>query len=392
VKDRLASVPVLGTALAVQRRYVEDAGDPLAAAIAFFGFLSLFPLLLLGVSVAGFVLEDPADQLAVAEAITSSIPGFEQTVQGEDSQVSELLEGVVDQRGTIGVIGLVTLLLTGLRVINAGMAATRVVLRGAVLTGAKAKLRQLLALVVLGLLLLAGASASSLAGVGIGQLPPGVSVVVTVAVTYVLDIGLFIAAYTLLAPPVELAIRDRVPGALLAAAGWTGLKVAGAAWVGNQIDSANALYGALGSVIALLLLFYLAGRLYLYGAVLSAVRFERGHGPLLAPHERELLGLAGAEREAGSTDAAAISSAGGVGDADQDDGPPPIPRAALAATPRGPGPGSAAVTVSDRTRARLAGQQAPAAAPGRDARSAVAFSLAVGALVAGWRLLGGARR
>src|SRR6056297_858711 len=187
VKDRLASVPVLGTALAVQRRYVEDAGDPLAAAIAFFGFLSLFPLLLLGVSVAGFVLDDPADQLAVAETITGAIPGFEQTLAGEDSQVAELLAGVVEQRGTIGLIGLATLLLTGLRVINAGMAATRVVFRGAVLTGVKAKLRQLLALVALGLLVLAGASASSLAGIGIGQLPSAVSVVVSLAVTYALD-------------------------------------------------------------------------------------------------------------------------------------------------------------------------------------------------------------
>ncbi len=383
MKDRLASVPVLGTALAVQRRYVEDAGDPLAAAIAFFGFLSLFPLLLLGVSVAGFVLDDPADQLAVAETITGAIPGFEQTLAGEDSQVAELLAGVVEQRGTIGLIGLATLLLTGLRVINAGMAATRVVFRGAVLTGVKAKLRQLLALVALGLLVLAGASASSLAGIGIGQLPSAVSVVVSLAVTYALDVGLFLAAYTLLAPPVALGVRDRLPGALLAAAGWTGLKVAGAAWVGSQIDSANALYGALGSVIALLLLFYLAGRLYVYGAALSAVRYEKQHGQMLAPHERELLEAA---------DERPVAAGAGPAAATDDDGPPPIPRAARSTTPRDPGPDAVAGTVSEQTRGRLATQTGQPNTPGRDARSAVAFSLAVGALVAGWRLLGDPHR
>ncbi len=387
MKDRLASVPVLGTALAVQRRYVEDAGDPLAAAIAFFGFLSLFPLLLLGVSVAGFVLDDPADQLAVAETITGSIPGFDQTVAGEDSQVSELLAAVVRQRGTIGLVGLVTLLLTGLRVINAAMVATRVVFRGALLTGIMAKLRQLLALVGLGLLALAGASASSIAGIGLGQLPGGVAVLVSVAVTYSLDVGLFLGAYTLLAPPVALGVRDRIPGALLAAAGWTGLKVAGAAWVGNQIDSANALYGALGSVIALLLLFYLAGRLYLYGAVLSAVRYEREHGPLLAPHEAELLGFEG-DGTPIVRDGAAVPA-----DADEADGPPPVPRAALVTTPADPGPGVAARTVSPPTRARLeAASPSRDHEPARDARSAAAFALAVGALVAGWRFLGGSRR
>lgn len=384
MKERLASVPVLGTALVVQRRYVADAGDPLAAAIAFFGFLSLFPLLLLGVSVAGFVLDDPADQLAVAETITGSIPGFEQTVSGDDSQVSELLAGVVSQRGTIGVVGLVTLLLTGLRVINAAMAATRVVFRGAVLTGVKAKLRQVLALLGLGALAIAGASASSIAGIGLGQLPSQVSVLISLGVTYLLDVGLFLGAYTLLAPAVPLTVRDRVPGALLAAAGWTGLKVAGATWVGNQIDSANALYGALGSVIALLLLFYLAGRLFVYGAVLSAVRFEAENGPLFAPHDAEALGLDG--------DLSAVVVA--VPDASDDpDGPPPVPRAALATAVVDPGPRSGTMTVSAPTRARLeAATGRTEATPGRDARSAAAFALTIGALVAGWRLLGGSQR
>jgi membrane protein len=384
VKERLASVPVLGTALAVQRRHVADAGDPLAAAIAFFGFLSLFPLLLLGVSVAGFVLDDPADQLALAETITGSIPGFEQTVSAEDSQVAELLAGVVSQRGTIGIIGLGTLLLTGLRVINAAMTATRVVFRGAVLTGVKAKLRQVLALLGLGLLTIAGATASSIAGIGLGQLPSSVAVLVSLGVTYVLDVGLFLGAYTLLAPAVPLGVRDRLPGALLAAAGWTGLKVAGATWVGNQIASANALYGALGSVIALLLLFYLAGRLYVYGAVLSAVRFEAEHGPLLAPHDAAALGL--------DADRSALVVT--VPDESVDpDGPPPVPRAALATAAVDPGPRGSTMTVSAPTRSRLEAATArDVATPGRDARSAAAFALAVGALVAGWRLLGGSQR
>lgn len=380
MKDRLATVPVLGTALRVQRRYVEDAGDPLAAAIAFFGFLSLFPLLLLAVSVAGFVLDDPADQLAVAETITQSIPGFDQTVEGEESQVAELLAGVVRQRGTIGLVGLATLLLSGLRVINAAMVASRVVFRGALLTGVAGKVRQLLALVGLGVLALAGASASSIAGTGLGQLPGPAAVLLSVGLTYVLDVGLFLGAYTLLAPTTALSVRDRVPGALLAAAGWTGLKVGGAAWVGNQIDSANALYGALGSVIALLLLFYLAGRLFLYGAALSAVRFEAVHGPLIPPHEAEMLGLE-------PQDAAVVLVV------DQDpEGPPPVPRAALLPPTHDPGPGVAARTVSEPTQVRLAARAAAEErTPGRDARSAAAFALAIGALAAGWRLLGGGR-
>jgi hypothetical protein len=236
----------------------------------------------------------------------------------------------------------------------------------------------------LGALAIGGASASSIAGIGLGQLPSGVSVLVSLGVTYVLDVGLFLGAYTLLAPAVPLAVRDRVPGALLAAAGWTGLKVAGATWVGSQIDSANALYGALGSVIALLLLFYLAGRLFVYGAVLSAIRFEAEHGPLLAPHAAEALGLDG--------DRPAVMVA--VPDeTDDPDGPPPVPRAALATAAVDPGPRGSSMTVSAPTRSRLeAATERTGSTPGRDARSAAAFALAVGALVAGWRLLGDSRR
>ncbi|MEX2548890.1 MAG: YhjD/YihY/BrkB family envelope integrity protein [Nitriliruptoraceae bacterium] len=417
MKERLASLPVIGTALAVQERYKADAADPLAAAIGFFGFLSLFPLLLLAVSAAGFILDDPAAQVAIAEQITEAIPGFEQTVDDEGGGgVQELVAGVVEQRGTIGLVGGVVLLLSGLRVVNGAMIASRVVFRGEVLKGVAAKGRQLLALVALGLLALGGVVASGIAGSGLGDLPAAASLLVSVAVTFVLDVLLFLGAYLLLAPTATLTTRERLPGALLAAAGWTLLKVAGASYVGNQVDSANALYGALGGVIALLLLLYLGGRLYLYGAELSAVRYERVHGPLIAPHHLEALGVDEAASVVGGPRGTVDGDADGTADGDaagdqgvtgerggdgddgddgDDEGPPPIPRAAWLLPPDDPGPGRAAPTVSPATRARLAAGDAPGAVPGdgvrgpgRDLRTAAGFALAIGSLVAGWRYLG----
>jgi len=422
VKQRLLGLPVIGTALRVQDRYVRDAADPLAAAIAFFAFLSLFPLLLLAISVAGFVLQDPADQLAVAEQLTAAIPGFDQTVGGGDSQVAELLSNVVSQRGTIGAIGLLVLLFSGRRVINAAMVSTRVVFRAPILLGIGKWLRQLLALVMLGLLAIASTTASSFAGVGLGFVPSSVAVLLSSVVSFVLDVGLFLAAYTFLAPSAVLSVRDRLPGAVLAGAGWTALKIAGATWVSAQVESANALYGALGSVIALLLLFYLAGRLYLYGAVLSAVRYEGAHGPLIAPHQREELDAAQAEpgAEAAGGSAARGAPAGPSRSAPAPDagGPPPPPRAAGGARPTDPGPRGVAATITPGTRGRVAAADAgrsgaaggrtgttasPATADGtagsgtertggRDTRTAVGFALAVGALAAGWRFLGGSDR
>ncbi|MFO7779937.1 MAG: YhjD/YihY/BrkB family envelope integrity protein [Nitriliruptoraceae bacterium] len=424
MKQRLLDLPVIGTALRVQDRYVRDAADPLAAAIAFFAFLSLFPLLLLAISVAGFVLRDPDDQLAVAEQLTGAIPGFDQTVGAGDSQVAELLANVVSQRGTIGVIGLLVLLFAGRRVINAAMVSTRVVFRAPLLLGIGKWLRQLLALVALGLLAMASTTASSFAGIGLGFVPSSVAVLLSSLVSFVLDVGLFLAAYTFLAPSAVLSVRDRVPGAVLAGAGWTALKVAGATWVSAQVESANALYGALGSVIALLLLFYLAGRLYLYGAVLSAVRYEGVHGPLIAPHQLDELGV---DQHEPDTEVSGGTAAGrgrlrgasrSVAKPDAD-GPPPPPRAA-GATPRtDAGSRRAADPVTPGTRGRFAATDgartglvrangpspsSPALGPrtaaldaeanpgGRDTRTAIGFALAIGSLAAGWHFLGGRDR
>ena len=60
--DRLCErFPWLRTALAVHQRVGDVGGGPLSSSIALAGFLSLFPLLLLGISVVGFVASDRTD-------------------------------------------------------------------------------------------------------------------------------------------------------------------------------------------------------------------------------------------------------------------------------------------------------------------------------------------
>ncbi len=281
LEERLSRVPIIGTAMAVQKRYGLDAADQLAAAIGFFAFLSLIPLLLLTIAVLGFVVTDPAQQTELALSLTEAIPGFgSTTTRGDEvTAVGELLDAAVEQRGAITGIGLITLALTGLKVINAAMTASTVVLRAELPSGPRAKLRQILAVVGLGALALAAVAGSGLAGAD-EVLPAAAAVVLGLVVSFVFDLALFLGAYRLLAPTSGLGVRDLVPGAMLGAVGWTVLKVAGATYVGRQIESANALYGTLGSVIGLLILLYLAGRLYLYGAELTAVLAERRLGPL----------------------------------------------------------------------------------------------------------------
>ncbi|SCD35283.1 Virulence factor BrkB [Streptomyces sp. DvalAA-14] len=61
--------PWVGIPLAVVYKFIEDQGGYLAALIAYYGFLSVFPLLLLLVSVLGFVLHsDPHLQQQVVDS------------------------------------------------------------------------------------------------------------------------------------------------------------------------------------------------------------------------------------------------------------------------------------------------------------------------------------
>ena len=48
--------PVAGFPIAVLYKYFDDDGPYLAALITYYGFLSLFPLLLLGSTILGFIL------------------------------------------------------------------------------------------------------------------------------------------------------------------------------------------------------------------------------------------------------------------------------------------------------------------------------------------------
>lgn len=368
-KDRLYEMPVVGTAMRVQDRYKADAGDQFAGAIGFFGFLSLFPLLLLALAGVGFVLADASEeQLAnVATTIQGAIPGFSGALGGGETGVASALEGVIRNRGSVAGIGLITTLLSGLRVVNSAQTATLVIFGVDLLalSGIKRKMQQLVALVVLGLLAIGGVAASGLLGALDTMSLFGVMEVLAPVLTwlgiYLLDVLLFLVAYRLFGTSEGLSVRQLIPGALFAGLGWTLLKGFGATYVSEQVSRAGELYGALGGVIGLLLLMYLAGRLYVYGAELSAELAPRvaGADTTIVDAAEEASSSSGTDEEAGS--------------ADPDTTEEPEPRQEPAPAPGPP-------LFSDTTRDRLAGM--PEAEHQGQGRKALGFALGVGALAA----------
>jgi membrane protein len=280
VKQRLSRYPFFAVLFRVLDRYRLDAADQFAAAIGLFVFIALVPLFLLAIALAGYVYAGEADQVALAEGLARTIPGLGATLGGDDG-VSGFVDTVIDRRGALTLTGLAGVLLTALRPVNAAMAGCLTVFRGRLPKGVRLRRRQVLAGLMLAAVALGAVATSTV--VGFASLPTVLRVAVSVGATYALDVLLFWTAYTVLSPGSRVRGRALLPGAVIAAAPWTGLKVAGSAYVGAQVESANALYGAAGGVVALLLLLYLGARLFLYGAELAAVRWERRHGPIPLP-------------------------------------------------------------------------------------------------------------
>lgn len=278
LKDRLRDKPVVGTAIAVHERYVGDLGNQLAASMAFFLFLSIFPLLLVALAITGFVLaDDPAARQQVVDAVTGFVPGF-------GAAMGDTVDGIVESRRATGIVGVLLLLFSGLKVVDSGQVATSAVYRReANVSPVKKRLRSLGYLGALGALALIGVVASGAGGLAAGAaealgLTSGVATALTwtgPVLSFAFDVVFFAAAYQLLSVGDGPPIRWLLPGAFLAAFGWTALKVVGATYVASQAEKWDELLGALGGTIAVMLLFFIAGRIYLYGAELNAVRMER---------------------------------------------------------------------------------------------------------------------
>jgi YihY family inner membrane protein len=255
----------LRTPVAVHRRVGDVGGGPLASSIALAGFLSLFPLLLVGVAVLGFVSAGDTDFAA------NAVDELGVTGRAAD-QVLDVLHNAEDSRRAASALGLAGLLWAGLAVVGTLEQALDATWQVKGRPGWKAKLIDLGWLVGAGLLFLGSLSLGPLA-----TALPGPAVVPTVALGLVLDTVLFLWMFRALTA-VAVPWSDHLPGAVAGALGLEVLKVLGGIYVPRAVASSSALYGSLGSVFAVLAWLALSARLVVYASALNVVRHEQRHG------------------------------------------------------------------------------------------------------------------
>jgi len=257
---------VLGFPYAVVKKYGDDAGGREAALITYYGFLSIFPLLLLGVAVLSRVLASNPDLRE--RLITAVVP------EALRSTVEHSLAAL--PTSTIPfVFGLIGLLYSGTGVVFSvyqtlnHVAAVPYRLRAPFLS------RYVRVFVMLVTLLVGGLAVGALTVVATA-LPrqPGVQRAAAVlGSALVVFAVLLLAARLLLVRPAP--VRALWPAAILGAAVVTLVLTVGAPLLARLVAKAGPVYGSFATVAGMFALLYLVGQGLVYAAEVAAVRYAR---------------------------------------------------------------------------------------------------------------------
>jgi membrane protein len=265
VLERLCQrLPWLRTVLAVNQRVSDVGGGPLASSITLAGFLSLFPLLLVGIAVVGFVSSGNTD---FAGKVVDQLG-----LTGEAArQVLDAIDKAEQSRRAASVVGFLGLLWAALGVVGtleqALNATWQVTGRGW-----KSKLVDLASLVGVGVLFL-----GTLALGPVAAWLPGPATVPTIVLGLAVDVAIFLWMFRSLTN-VTVPWRDHLPGAVAGAVGLEVLKLVGTVYVPRLVSSASALYGSLGVVFAILAWLAVLSRLVVYASAFNVIRHEQRYG------------------------------------------------------------------------------------------------------------------
>ena len=253
--------------------FAADHGLTLAAALSYYLVISLFPLILLLLSISGLMLQDVGAQGLIIRQVTQYLPGSEIIV-------SQTMNTVILARGPLAWLAALGLLWTTLGMFSVVDQAINTAWR---VTTRRGYLRtKLISLTMFGvlsaLLLLSVAVTSALHLIAASPLVnrlesipgspwlwtvAGASVSILSAATGVILLYRFL-------PSIPVRWAEVWPAGLLVAALWEAGKW-GFLWYLSVADY-SSIYGQIGTVVALLVWGYFSGIVFIWGAELGSAR------------------------------------------------------------------------------------------------------------------------
>jgi uncharacterized BrkB/YihY/UPF0761 family membrane protein len=262
---------VLGIPIAITYKFFDDQGGYLAAVITYYAFVAIFPLMLIGSSVLGFVLQGhPGLQNDILNSALAQFP-----IVGDQLGRPEGLRGST----SAVVIGSITAMYG---VIGLGQAAHNAVNvcwaipRNSRLNPILSRLRSLVWLAGAGLALVVVALVTSLGshldvlGRDLGTEAHRAALVLSVVV----NAGV-LALMMRLSTPRRERLRDVLPGAVLIAILWQALQVLGGVYVEHVVKKADQMNAVFALVLGLVALIYIATVLAMVGLEVNVVLAKR---------------------------------------------------------------------------------------------------------------------
>jgi membrane protein len=242
-------------------RYDEVLGGRLAAAIAYYGFFAVFALVLIGYAVFGLLVKANINLFEVVQRfLGQNLPFLD-------------VQAILDSGRTIGVVGLIGLIFTGVGWVEAIRSSQRLIWRLNQQPG-YIGIRQVVDLLVLvGILLLVASSVFAVAALEsfLDWAADGRASFVLAVVSWALTIGinmLLAAALLVAVPRLRMTIRRLVPPVLMVGIGITLLNTVGRTFVAYV--QRNPAYALVGGAVGVLVYLYVFNQLLLFGAAWAA--------------------------------------------------------------------------------------------------------------------------
>ncbi len=257
--------PRLSFLAAVIKKWGDDQAGQLAALIAYYGFVSLFPLLLVLVTVLGFVLQgDPSEQHRIVNGALGQFPII------RDQLKLESLTG-----SSVGLaIGVIGSLLAGMGITGATQNAFNRIWSVPFKHRPNflhSRLRGLGMLAMLGTMSIVSTTAAGFVG---SSSHAALDVAAGILVAFIFNVALFMTAFKLLTA-VDVTWRELLPGVIVAAVFWQLLQHLGGFYVDHELKRTGPLYGIFALVLGLLAWLYLGAQLTIFAAEINVVRLHR---------------------------------------------------------------------------------------------------------------------
>jgi len=251
--------------VAVLLRYREDRGRDYGVLLTYYGFVSLFPLLMVLVTVLGIVLDHNAElRDRILDSVFARIPVL--GVQLRDSTTG------LSSSGWLLVIGLLVAIWSGLAVAKRAEDALNLqwgVPRFPLPSFVDTQLRAVGALAVIGGGIVVGTTATSVAAALPGL--PWEGRLVGGMVAIAVNIAMLIVFYRVL---LRSAVRwsELLPGGVTGGIALWGLQIIGASYVGRVVAGASDVYGTFAVVFGLLVWIALLARVTMLASEINVVR------------------------------------------------------------------------------------------------------------------------